>query len=60
MPQKVARLSGQFRRGSRSAYEKAERWYQLEMEMAMIGGGDDTNPSAKARVLKLIAEVSGH
>jgi len=34
---------------ARTEYEKAERWYQLEMEMAII----DT-PGARERILKLV------
>lgn len=39
---------------SRSEYAKAERWYQLEMEMAIID-----KPGAKERVLKLVTAEGG-
>ena len=41
-------------RVARSQYEKAERWYQLEMEMTIID-----KPGAKERVLRLIGQKGG-
>jgi hypothetical protein len=40
---------------SRTEYEKAERWYELEMELAIV----IKDASAKARILKLVGPKGG-
>jgi hypothetical protein len=44
------RVGSDQHRVSRSEYQKAERWYELEMELAIIG----SDPGAKDRILKLV------
>jgi hypothetical protein len=40
---------------SRTEYEKAERWYELEMELAIVV----TDPAAKERILRLVGPKGG-
>lgn len=52
------RVGSDQHRVNRGAYEKAERWYQIEieMEMGILATGDH---AAKARVLKLLGLAGG-
>jgi hypothetical protein len=49
------RVGSDRQRVSRLEYEKAERWYELEMELAIVV----KDPTAKERILRLVGPKGG-